>query len=105
MNIGKKEACRTSIEQVKIIVYLALVFILSTNLLMLYKTPNWNLYLAESSLILSILFGFTTLGSIAGFQSLEKYDVYRPATRIGSILQLTFCVTGIVSYILLSILK
>jgi len=99
MSPGKRDAARTCIQQVKVIISLALVFILLTVFTMIYRTPVGGHFYAVTFLVSSVLVSYVTLGSIAGFQHLEKSDVYRPTTRFTSGLQLLFCVIGIIVYL------
>jgi hypothetical protein len=108
---GKLEALRTYVEQTKLLVTLASGFVLApAAAVSLFRpsdsqhTPHLSVLLfvvAEISLILSVVSGYAVLGSIAGSQHDEKFNVYRPATRALSLLQLVLYVIGLFLFVLL----
>jgi hypothetical protein len=62
--------------------------------------PSVNLFFAAELLqVASVVAGYAVLGSIAGSQHDEKYDVYRPATRFLSLLQLVLYVSGLTCFV------
>ena len=107
----KQEACRTYIEQTKLLVTLASAFIFApaalvatvkekTGVEILSAHLFWFLA-AEIFFVASVLAGYVTLGSIAGSQDKGEFDVFRPATRIVSFLQFVFYVAGISTFVYL----
>jgi len=52
-------------------------------------------------LIFSVVMGYTVLGSIAGSQYSGDFNVYRPATRILSLLQLCLYLGGLFCFVFL----
>lgn len=87
---NKKEACKTYIEQTKLLVALASVFLMApAAFFSLMKGKDGTqvigenlqtFIIAELLFISSILLGYLVLGSIAGSQDEGKFNVYRPAT-------------------------
>jgi hypothetical protein len=107
----KKAACATYIEQTKLLVTLASAFVVAPPGLAAFIKDRSNaglgrlsiglFLLTEALLIASVLAGYVVLGSIAGSQNGGDYDVYRPATRIVSIIQLGLYVVALIGFILL----
>ena len=108
---GKQQALKTFIEQTKLLVTLASGFILApATALSFFGLHAGNgtvdaflplFWRAETLLIASVLFGYLVLASIAGSQHDDHYNVYRPATRILSILQFLSYLAGVVAFLLL----
>jgi hypothetical protein len=108
---GKAEALKTFVEQTKLIVTLASGFIVApAAAVSWFKSSEQNhsvhisipLFLAaEIMLISSVVAGYIVLGSIAGSQHSGKFDVYRPATRISSLLQVALYLGGVLCFVLL----
>jgi hypothetical protein len=107
----KKAACATYIEQTKLLVTLASAFVVAPPGLAAFlkdrspsglsTLPVGPFLLTEALLIASVLAGYVVLGSVAGSQSSGTYDVYRPATRIVSIIQLGLYLVGLMGFIFL----
>jgi hypothetical protein len=107
----KKAACATYIEQTKLLVTLASAFVVAPPGLAAFIKDRSSaglgrlsiglFLLTEAFLIASVLAGYVVLGSIAGSQNGGDYDVYRPATRIVSIIQLGLYVVALIGFILL----
>jgi len=86
----RKEACKTLLEQIKLLVTLASGFILAPPAFLALRggkdTPalgqaDLTVFLvAEVFQILSVLAGYLALGSLAGSQEEGTHDIYRPAT-------------------------
>jgi hypothetical protein len=108
-NDGPQEALKTYIEQTKLVVTLASGFLIApAALIPLYRSkefgsppafPSLTFVLSEMALIFSIFFGYLVMGSIAGSQHANDFNVYRKATRIFSILQLTSYVIGLIFFV------
>lgn len=102
---GKLEAVKTYIEQTKLLVALASAFVLApAGLVAIFKDrlatglSNSQLVwfvIADVLFILSVLMGYVVLGTIAGYQHLNKFDVYRPATMTCSLLQIATYLIGL----------
>lgn len=94
----KKDACATFIEQTKLLVTLASTFILApAAFVALLKEKEFPLPLfvwSEVCFIASVIGGYLTLATIAGWQNEGKYDVYRPGTRIASACQFVLFLVG-----------
>jgi hypothetical protein len=97
---GPKEACKTYLEQTKLLVTLASAFVVApaaTIPLFVGKdrlqatTAMLSCFLgAEMFFVFSVLSGYLVLGTIAGSQQANQFDVYRPATMFLSRAQI-FC--------------
>lgn len=109
---GKKEACKTYLEQTKLLVALASAFLFApAGLIAILKDRSdtkigtaeivWFLS-AEVLFVLSVIAGYVAVGSLAGSQDDESFDVYRPATRVASLVQLALYLLGIVVFIALA---
>ena len=109
---GPKEAVKTYIEQTKLLVTLASAFILApAGLVAVLKdrvaagltAPQLvGFVVAEVLFITSVLAGYVVLGSIAGYQAANRYDVFRPATRCSSLVQIGTYLLGLGVFILLA---
>jgi hypothetical protein len=102
---GPKEACKTYVEQTKLLVTLASAFVVAPSAIIsllrrdtaamaanvLVKELLW----AELSFIASVFIGYITLGTIAGDQHQGTYNVYRPATLICSWAQIVAYLLGL----------
>jgi hypothetical protein len=106
---GKKEACKTYLEQTKLLVTLASAFLFAPAALIgiLKDKPQTGLtdaqftsfIIAEILFISSVLFGYIVLGSLAGSQNSGHFDVFRPATRCFSLLQFGTYLAGLIVFI------
>jgi hypothetical protein len=106
---GPKEACRTYLEQTKLLVTLASAFIVAPAAIIpllvgkehLQATSSLlSLFLAAELLFVSsVLFGYLVLGSIAGAQQNNEFDVFRLATRILSLAQIFSYLTGLGAFV------
>jgi hypothetical protein len=107
----KKEACKTFLEQTKLLVTLASAFLLAPaaivgisssdpKLSVIRRFTMPKLIIAEILFIASILCGYIVLGTIAGEQHGGTYNVYRAATRVSSILQLALYVVGLIFFVI-----
>ncbi len=105
---GRSEALNTYVEQTKLLVTLASGFVVvpagAISLLRPATQPNVHLspklFLgAEAFQILSVIAGYAVLGSVAGSQHEEEFDVHRPATRVLSLAQLGLYVVGLVCFV------
>jgi hypothetical protein len=95
---GHREACKTYIEQTKLLVTLSSAFVLSPIAVLSYLrndkgvivlTPSelHALLWPEGLFVLSVLLGYVVLGSLAGTQHDGEFNVYRVAIRVFSLLQ------------------
>lgn len=109
---GPKEAVKTYMEQTKLLVTLSSAFVLAPAAVVgIYKDRaavgltnaelRWFV-ISELLFIVSILGGYVVLGTIAGFQMMSKFDVYRPATKWASLFQLATYIAGLVVFIYLA---
>jgi hypothetical protein len=102
---GKKEACKTYIEQTKLLVTLASAFLFAPAALVtilnnkdaadLDSCVLTSFLIIEVLFVCSVLFGYIALGCLAGSQDDGSFDVFRKATRIFSLLQFVSYVIGI----------
>lgn len=109
---NRKEACKTYIEQIKLLVTLASAFVVApVALISLLNTKDRikvppeiidKLILSEGLLIASIFFGYMALASVTGEQDSGTFNVYRPATRIYSLLQVFAYLAGAAVFVYLA---
>ena len=110
---GKTEACKTYIEQTKLLVTLASAFLLApAGLVAILKDKNaagidqctmiWFI-IVEALFVLSVLTGYVVLGSLAGSQDNGSFDIFRPATRFFSIIQFALYLIGIAMFVSLAV--
>ncbi len=105
---GKKDACGTYVEQTKLLVTLASVFVVApAALIPLFQGDKGlqarlhvsGLLWAERLFIASVFLGYVVLGTIAGSQDQGTYNVYRPATRYVSFAQILAYLGGLAVFI------
>lgn len=104
---GRKEACKTYIEQIKLLVTLASAFLFAPAAI--FGLFDKNSYVerglvggfvgAEIAFVLSVLSGYIALGSVSGSQDAGTFDVFRPATRGWSLAQFAFYLVGIALFV------
>jgi hypothetical protein len=108
----KKEACKTYIEQTKLLVTLSSAFLVAPPAMLelihaekgtpaITEVSLTQLMIAEFLFIASVLAGYVVLGSITGSQDDGTFDVFRGATRLWSIAQFLLYVCGLVFFVLL----
>jgi len=110
---GKKEASKTYLEQTKLLVTLASAFLFApAGLVAIVKdraaagVTNASIVwfiIVEALFVCSVLAGYIAIGSLAGSQDAGDFDVYRPATRIFSLLQFTLYLVGLIVFIVLGV--
>jgi hypothetical protein len=108
---GRKEACKTYIEQTKLLVTLAsaLIFAPAAIIGLLKDHPHvdrwlgWQLIGAEVAFVVSVLFGYIALASVTGSQDAGSFDVYRTATRLSSLAQFAFYLLGMALFVWLTV--
>lgn len=108
---GKKEACKTYIEQTKLLVTLASAFLVApAALLPLVKEPvhverwlGWLLIGVEAAFVASVLSGYVALSGITGSQDRGDFDVFRKGVRWSSLIQFFSYLVGMVLFGLLTI--
>jgi hypothetical protein len=94
---NKVEACKTYLEQIKLLVALSSAFLLAPAVFYdKLDLVNTYVYLMEGAFVLSVILGYATTGALAGTQEEGEFDIYRRAIQILSILQLFFFIIGIV---------
>jgi len=106
---GKKEAIKTYIEQTKLLVALSSAFLFAPAGLVALLKDNSQVGLtgcqilwfivAEVCFVLSVFAGYVVLASIAGWQAIGRFDVYRPATKWSSLAQIGLYVLGLFVFI------
>lgn len=100
---NRKEACKTYIEQTKLLVTLSSAFLIPPAAIRTFvrfvNIPTF--VLTEVSFVFSIITGYVVMGTIAGSQDIGEYDVYRLATRLLSFLQILFYLAGLVLFIVM----
>ena len=104
---GRQEACKTFLEQTKQLISLASAFLFAPAAIVTWgkdlATPMWVGAVPwfvgiEACFVLSVICGYVTIGTIAGTQNDETYNVFRKATRGFSIAQFVSYVAGIVLF-------
>src|SRR5262249_30311916 len=110
---GQKEAVKTYIEQTKLLVTLASTFLFAPAGLVTILKDRTSTRLDGSQLfwfvaveivfILSVLAGYVVLASLSGSQATNEFNVYRPATRISSLIQFGTYVLGLIMFMKLAI--
>jgi hypothetical protein len=111
IDAGKLEACKTYIEQTKLLVTLSSAFLVAPPVVIsrfstnpLFPVMSHILFfVAEFLFIGSVLAGYFVLATIAGSQDLGTFDVHRPATRISSWSQLLLYLGGLICFVFLVI--
>lgn len=99
---GKKEACKTYIEQTKLLVTLASAFLFAPAVLIpllkdavrIDSALATGLLVSEGAFVASIFLGYVVLGTVAGSQSDGTFNVYRFATRFYSLMQIVTYLCG-----------
>jgi hypothetical protein len=110
---GPKEAVKTYMEQTKLLVTLSSAFVLAPAATVgIYKDRatvgltnsqlRWFV-ISELLFIGSVLAGYVVLGTIAGYQMLNTFDVYRPATKWASLIQIAAYLAGLGVFIYLAL--
>jgi hypothetical protein len=108
---GQKEACKTYIEQTKLLVALASAFIFAPPALLTLMKDAHDVgvgnvlrmfVIAEALFVASVLAGYVVLGCVTGSQNDGSFDVFRLATRMSSILQLVFYLLGVTAFVVLA---
>lgn len=104
---GRQDACKTFLEQTKQLTTLASTFLfapaafvtLTKDLAALHQSTTIYWFLgAEACFLLSVVFGYVTIGTIAGTQNNGTYDVFRKATRICALIQFATYLIGILVF-------
>jgi hypothetical protein len=110
----RKEACKTYVEQTKLLVALASGFLIAPVALFAFVRNDRGLPIVRSQdlhlilgadvvFVVSVLLGYVVLGAVAGSQNDGSYNVYRPATRLFSTLQLLSYLAGLILFAVLVI--
>ena len=102
---GRKEACKTYLEQTKLLVTLASAFLFAPAALigilkdrsgMHIKTAFLHyLLVAEFCLLVSVVAGYVAIATVAGSQDRGDFDVFRFGTRVASLIQFGSYVGGV----------
>ena len=106
----KKEACKTYIEQTKLLVTLASAFLVAPAAILglLKDHPfverwfGWQLIGAEAAFVVSVLSGYVALSGITGSQDRGDFDVFRKGVRWSSLVQFFSYLLGMVLFALLT---
>lgn len=100
---NRKESCKTYLEQTKLLITLASAFLIAPAFIFTVSEDNSLTFLfwAEGSFVLSVLFGYVVFGTISGSQRDGEYDVYRPATRNFSFMQLAVFLAGMIFFVVM----
>lgn len=104
----KKFAIEKYLDQVKILTALATALLISPNAFLVIRKANSGVLLvfesakkfllaANISFIIAVVMTYFIYSSIVGNINKGIYDVYRPATRIFSLIQLIGIIVGCVS--------
>jgi hypothetical protein len=109
LNDGPKEACKTYIEQVKLLVTLASAFVVApaaviplfsgTGRMIASHDLIIRFLKAELAFVGSVLAGYVALATIAGYQHRNDFNVHRTATRVVSILQILAYLFGLWQFV------
>jgi hypothetical protein len=94
---NRVEACKTLLEQIKLLVALASAFLLAPAVF--YEKLNlvhWTVIFMEGLFVVSVMSGYAATGALAGTQEDGQYNIYRPFLRTLSLLQLGFYIGGMV---------
>lgn len=97
---GRMAACKTFVEQTKLLMSLASAFVFAPAIVQGFiKLPlSWQLWMAEGLFVLSVLSSYVVLGSIAGTQYRGEFDVHRRATRVLGMTQFFSYVGGLIFF-------
>jgi hypothetical protein len=93
----RQEACKTFIEQTKLLTSLASAFIIAPAVVSNFLKASliWPIIAAELLFVVSVLAGYIALGAIAGSQHRGNPDVHRPAVRLWGLTQFIAYLGGI----------
>lgn len=105
--LNRLEACKTYIEQTKLLVTLASAFVVAPVAIVALDATRLEalrphvcaVLSAESLFVLSVLAGYFVLGSLAGSQHNGTFNVYRSFTMIASLIQLSAYLVGLVALV------
>lgn len=99
---NRKEACKTFVEQTKLLTSLASAFIVAPAAVQAFiqLKINSQIIFAEVAFILSVLSSYVVLGAIAGSQHDGQFNVYRPAVKWSALFQFFAYVIGLVLFVL-----
>jgi hypothetical protein len=107
---GPLEACKTYIEQTKLLVSLSSAFVVAPAAVAPFLAGKQQalvashflhqLVLAEGGFVTSVFMGYIVLATIAGMQHNDICDVHRKATRISSLLQIFSYLFGLVYFVI-----
>lgn len=97
------EAVKTYVEQTKLLVTLASVFMVApaVTTIALAEANFFWFACSEVMFVLSVLLGYIVFGSIAGSQDEGDYNVYRRATCWSSLAQFFSFLVGICAFFML----
>lgn len=110
----KKLAVEKYLDQVKILTALATALLVSPNLVLILRNNNSQsitalamfeeakiyLLIANVSFLVAIGMTYFIYSSVVGFINDGIYDVYRPATRVFSIIQLLGIIVGCITLVI-----
>mgnify|MGYP003660255409 CR=1 FL=1 len=97
----KNDACKTYLEQTKLLVTLSSAFIIAPALF-IEKIHFFNTtsILMEICFVLSVFMGYIVFGTISGTQFKGIYDVYNRGTRVFSWLQIGLFMFGLILFLI-----
>lgn len=93
---SKNDACKTYLEQTKLLVTLSSAFIIAP-VFFIEKIPffNWHMILMELFFVSSVLAGYVVFGTISGTQYKGEFNVYNTATFCFSWAQIILFISGL----------
>lgn len=93
----RQEACKTYIEQAKLLTSLASAFIVAPAAILGFTRVSltWQLLMAEVCFVASVFAGYISIGAIAGSQFEGKYNIHRTAVTWAGRLQSLAYIAGI----------
>lgn len=95
------DACKTYLEQTKLLVTLASAFIIAPIALFeKLQTMNSLVIFMELGFVLSVFTGYVVFGTISGTQHKGEYNVYNSNTMLFSRIQIGLFLFGLVFFLL-----
>lgn len=97
----KNDACKTYLEQTKLLVTLASAFIIAPAVFIeKIDIFNWQSICMEVCFILSVFTGYIVFGTISGTQYKGDFNVYNKGTTWFSRIQIGFFILGLILLII-----
>ena len=100
---NRKEACKTYLEQTKLLVTLATAFLIppAAVQVLAHCVSPWLFVTSELFFVGSVLAGYITFAALAGSQDMGEFDVHRPAVRNASLGQIALFALGLLAFLTL----